>query len=519
MKAKLSQIFLVFSIVILIMTIVWLVYPSPYRVCHLVLTGMGRAKIYPAVAKFKPYKGKTMGGMALMNAVVKEQIASFTEKQEPYCYLSLGAELSGTADAFLTKGEAIVNCFNAMKLNAMLVGNIDFTFGKERLAELAKLAKFNFIASNVFNDGTKNTPDYLKSELIIETPYDLKIGVLGITPPDTPNLTSKEAVDGLDFARPEDVLKSRIESLRASGAEIVVLMTQYNKEYISAEEWLVIAKAGPDICLMLDSDMEAPVPFSKDGIILYTVSSYNQTKEIDILDLEITRKKPVEIVGLASHRIATNIAEYDEDPEMLAVVEKSTEKIRARRDTFIGNFAADYSKSYYTECPFGDLLTDVMRLETGAQIALQNSGSIQGNVSEGRFTIGDLYSILPFDNKIVTMKLKGSDILELLTISASRQRGILQTSGLEYHYVYRSKNDYHLESVTVGGEAIATDAVYLVATNNFLADGGDNYIPFTRGEDVVMGRSQREILREYIASQSSIAPIVLKLDGRIKVEE
>ena len=173
MKAKLSQIFLVFSIVILIMTIVWLVYPSPYRVCHLVLTGMGRAKIYPAVAKFKPYKGKTMGGMALMNAVVKEQIASFTEKQEPYCYLSLGAELSGTADAFLTKGEAIVNCFNAMKLNAMLVGNIDFTFGKERLAELAKLAKFNFIASNVFNDGTKNTPDYLKSELIIETPHDL----------------------------------------------------------------------------------------------------------------------------------------------------------------------------------------------------------------------------------------------------------------------------------------------------------------------------------------------------------
>ncbi len=519
MKTQGSQIFLWFAVLVLLATVGWLVWPSPYQVCHIVLTGMGRARIYPTVAKFKPYKGKTMGGSALMAAVVKEQTASFTAKAEPYCFISLGAELSGTAEGFLTKGEAIVKAFNSMKLDAMLVGNIDFSFGKERLKELAQIANFKFVASNVKNTQGGHTPDFFKDSQIINISDNIKIGLLGLTPPDTPNLAAKEAVEDLDFLAPEAVLREKVEALRQDGADIVALMTQYNKEYITAEQWLTIASAAPDICFMLDTDMETPVPFAKDGVIIYSISSYNQTKEIDILDLEIIRKKPIEIVGLASHRLGVNMAEYDEDPETNKVVEDATAGIRAMRDTYIGTFASDYAKSYYGECPFGDFLTDSMRFDTGAQIAMQNSGSIQGNVSEGRFTMGDLYSIMPFDNKIVTMKLKGADILELLNISASRQRGILQVSGMEYAYYYRSRNDYGLKYARINGEEIASETLYLVAANNFLVDGGDNYLPFQRGQEVVVGRSQREVVREQIAALSASAPVILKTDGRIVVEE
>ena len=117
------------------------------------------------------------------------------------------------------------------------------------------------------------------------------------------------------------------------------------------------------------------------------------------------------------------------------------------------------------------------------------------------------------------MKLKGSDILELLNISASRQRGILQVSGMEYAYYYRSRNDYGLKYARINGEEIASETVYLVAANNFLVDGGDNYLPFQRGQEVVVGRSQREVVREQIAALSASAPVILKTDSRIVVEE
>ena len=157
--------------------------------------------------------------------------------------------------------------------------------------------------------------------------------------------------------------------------------------------------------------------------------------------------------------------------------------------------------------------------ETGADVAFQNSGSIHNNISEGQFTNGDLYTVMPFSNNIVVMDLKGSDILELLDISASRQRGVLQVSGIEYAYSYHSRKDYKLKSAKIKGEDIVPEKVYKVATNNFLKDGGDNYIPFTRGENLSVGRSQREAVREYIASQSAIAPVELKVYGRIMVEE
>lgn len=518
MNAKLSRAFLYFSIFVLIATIGWLLYPSPYRTCHFVLTGMGRARLYPEIAKFKPYKGKTMGGAALMAAVVKEETASFTAKQEPYCFVSLGAELSGTAEAFMTRGEAVTKAFNAMKLDAMLVGNIDFSFGKERLAELAKTNKFKLLTSNVTEVVSGKTPDYFADEVIIDS-NDLKFGLIGLSPVDTPNLATKDSISGLNFDKPELILKKHVDSLRAKGADIVALLTQYNKGYISATEWQAIASAAPDICFMLDSEIEAPVPFAKDGVIVYSLSSYNQTKEIDILNVMVTKQRPVEIVGISARRLGTNHAEYDADPEISKVVDDATAAIRAKRDTFVGNFASDFFRSYYQECPIGNMVTDVMLAETGADVAFQNSGSIQNNINEGKFTLGDLYSVMPFDNKLVTMNLTGADIVELLNISSSRQRGILQVAGIEYAYEYKSRNDYKLTKAKIKGEDIIPDKTYKVATNNFLADGGDNYIPFIRGTEVEKLGSQREAVKNYIASISVTAPVILKTEGRIIIEE
>lgn len=521
MITRLEKLFLFISFFILIATVFWLLAPNDKIRYHLIITGMNRAKIHPFKAKFKPYSGKIMGGAAAMATAIKEAKASFNN--DSYDIISLGTELSGTADAFFTKGESIVKIMNALQVKTMLLSNIDFTYGCERLEELSKIASFSFLSSNITQQTTQTPPNWLKEQIIFEISNDIKMGVIGITPINTPNLTPKENIQNLVFEPPLATLKEKVDKMRAEKIQLITLLTQYSKDHLKPEEWQEITEIGPDICIMLDQELEAPSPFIKDGIIVYTISSYNQTKEIDILSIELDTKSK-KLTGLSSQRIPTNLADIDPDPAMEKVIEEATEEFIVRKNTIIGSFEADYSRSYNYECPIANFIADAIKEKTGAQIAMQNSGGIQGNISSGTFTVGDLYTMLPFDNKVVLMNLKGEDILNILKISASRQRGVIQVSGLKYSFEHKSPQDYKLLSARLSNadsteSEIVPDAIYKVAINNFLAEGGDNFIPFRNGEILSVHGSQRDILEEKIKTDAASSPLRISYEKRIITED
>jgi len=513
MKLRFGQIFLAASMLSLIVTVLWLAYPGQNRMYHIVLTGMGRGRIHPHKAKFKPYQGRKMGGAAGMATAIKDAIASFSG--EPFNVFSIGTEISGTADAYFTRGSSIIRLMNALGIEAMLPGNIEFSYGWQRLSELAEEAEFAFVSSNITEAGSGRAPAFLSPELLLNPGLGLKIAVVGITPPATPNLTARTNIAGLEFNEPDEAMRLRIEALKKAGSDLVVMLTQYSRDRITRSEWQAIASAAPDICVMLEYEIEAPLPFKKDGIVVTTVSGYNQTKEIDILDLELT-PPPVKIVRIAGQRIPVDHAEIIPDPEVSAIAEQLTRQTQAQRDVLIGSFAEDYSKSYNFECPVGNMITDAMRAETGCDIAIQNSGGIQNSIQAGDFTLGDLFSVMPFDNQMVQMDLTGADLLDLLRISATRQRGVLQVSGMSYSFVAAGSE---VKQVRVGDSDLEPDKTYSVATNNFLADGGDNFSGFQKGSNLRFGRQQRDVVRDYIVARSASGPVRLQTEGRIVVEE
>lgn len=516
MNTVFSRIFLALSVVLVILVSAWLLAPSGSGRYHLVLTGVGKGRIHPYRAKFEPYRGKKMGGAAGVATVIKETVASFSG--EPFNIVSIGSEISGTADAYFTRGSAVIAALNGVGIELMLIGNIEFTFGQERLRELKKEADFVFLSSNVSESGTGQTPDYISPEVILYPGGGLRIGVVGLTPPSTPDLTSKGNVSGLEFALPGSDLKTRIDALRKAGVDLVVLLTLYDRSRISSEEWSAIAQAHPDICVLLDYEIEEPPAITRDGVVIKTVSGYNQSKEIDVLDLEISGR-PAKILSFSGRRLAVNHAEIDPDPKMVQVVEAATRKVQLQKKERIADFSADYQREYSTECPIGNMITDAMRHETGTEIAMQNSGGIQSDISSGEFTLGDLFNVLPFDNQVVTIDLSGSDLLELLTQSASRRRGILQVSGLTYSYANRSNDDYELKEALIDNESIIATRTYSVSTNSFLSDGGDNFLAFRNGRNLKYGRQQRDVVNDYLKMLGRQGEITLPATGRIRVEQ
>lgn len=517
MKAFIEKTFILFAVLILIVTIYFFLLPDSEKNLHIMLTGMNRAKFYPTQAKFKPYSGKFMGGYAALASAIEDTIKNFNDEQ--YIFLSLGTELSGSADAFFTKGEAVVKILNQLKINAMLLSNIDFSYGWKQLKNLKEKANFSFIGTNIRNKADMSVPEWLSDGIILKTNGRLKIGVLGISPINTPNLTPSENIEGLTFEKPTKLLKNKTEYLRKTGADIIILLTQYNRDYLTNEEWADISDSKPDVCIILDQDLEPSIPFTRDGILVYSISSYNQTKELDVLNLKF-ELHPIKITGVSSKRIPIDLADISPNKEIESSINEATSEFRALRNTVIGNFDKDYAKCYMEECPIGNMITDAIKLETGAQIVLQNSGGIQNSIDGGEFTIGNLYSILPFSNKIKIIKLKGKDLLEALNVAASRQRGVLQVSGLNYTFQYNNPSDYTLLSAKLEDNTqIEPDKEYLTAINNFLYEGGDNFTSFTNGKLISEGRNLREIVSDYIKSQSSNGPIKLETYKRIIIEE
>jgi len=223
------------------------------------------------------------------------------------------------------------------------------------------------------------------------------------------------------------------------------------------------------------------------------------------------------------------------DAEVVQIVQSYEDRVHSIagrvvgyvKRTLTGNWRAARSAS--CETPLGDVIADAMRAASGAEIAFMNSGGIRADLvakHEGRpafaVTYGDLFEVQPFGDTLVTMKLRGAQILALLEAQfGSRQEPrILQVStGFSYLYAY---DRAHLRAVVselrLNGGPIDLAKSYIVTVPSFLAAGGDNFAVLKLGEDPHGGPIDVDVLASYLGKWSSAtapldAPRGRRIDG------
>jgi 5'-nucleotidase len=223
-------------------------------------------------------------------------------------------------------------------------------------------------------------------------------------------------------------------------------------------------------------------------------------------------------------------ASVEPDPEIEARVAELAGPIEELKSTPVAQVAAaidgSREKCRSGECEMGNLVADAVlsRLEDqGFEIAILNGGGLRASIGEGLATVGDVLTVLPFQNTIATMKLSGADIVASLEAGVSGiedgQGKFPQVAGLRFSFDKSvAPNEGRIQSVEVreNGEwvPIDEDKIYPVATNDFMRKGGDGYALFASNaqDPYDYGPGLEDALAEYLAENEPYTP---KLEGRI----
>ena len=166
-----------------------------------------------------------------------------------------------------------------------------------------------------------------------------------------------------------------------------------------------------------------------------------------------------------------------------------------------------------------------MREGVRAEIGLTNGGGIRAKkiYDPGTKIIRrDILSELPFGNVVVKLELTGSQIWEALEngVSQVEQNSgrFPQVSGMSFTYNPKAKAGSRINSVKVGNSPLGKGRTYTIATNDFLAKGGDGYTVFKQGKVIIDASSAKlmaSMVMDYIKSKGTISP---KIEGRITAQ-
>jgi len=401
-----------------------------------------------------------LGGIAYLAG-----IAERLRPEKPTLLLAAGDMLQGHNWANLTRGKGVVELMNAMKFDAMVVGNHEFDFGQEVLKKRLAEARFPVLGANVV--GLPALRPY-----VVKTVGGLRVAVIGVVTPDTPVTTHPHNVAGLKFLPPEDTVRRFLKELREEADLFVVLSHQG----LPADRLLAEKVPGIDVIVGGHSHTKIDTPVVVGNTII--VQAWEHAKALGVLDLIVQDGKVVWFNGYLKE---IKPAFWTADRQVSKIVARYVREADARLRQVVGETLVDLDGDHVRqrETNLGDLVADVLKEAAGADLALINGGSIRAGISRGKVRLKELYDALPFDNYVVALRLTGQEVRQALEhgVSGLEENAgrFPQVSGLTFTYSRSAEAGDRVREVTIRGRPLDPQGHYLVATNDFLAAGGDGY--------------------------------------------
>ncbi|MCB1351368.1 MAG: 5'-nucleotidase C-terminal domain-containing protein [Rhodobacteraceae bacterium] len=472
-------------------------------------------------------EGACFGGAARLYTAIHSLRDDLKAAGENVIVLNAGDNFQGSLFFTTYSGKAELEFMNAIGLDAMVLGNHEFDLGPGPLGDFIEGAEFPVIFGNVDASADKQLGPLDHDPLLLEV-GDETIAILGALTTDTPQISSPGPT--VSFADTAAYLGAAARNLEEQGVDKIIVLSHVGAV---ADHRLAETVAGIDAIVgghshtLYANDLDgAAYPYpdmvaGPDGAGVPIVQAGAYSKYLGHLVLEFDAEGNVISATGAPVLLDASVLP---DPDMLKRIKSMGAPIKELKARVVAEVAGDIDGSRETcragECAMGDLVADAMldRVKgQGVTIAIQNGGGLRASIGAGKVTMGDVLTVLPFQNTLSTFNLSGAGIVAALENGVSQveeEAGRFpQVAGLRFTWdadIAPMEGRVTEVMVQEGGAwvPINPDKVYSVATNNFMRSGGDGYVVFRdEGRNAYdYGPGLEDVLADYLQKHPGYAP-------------
>jgi 5'-nucleotidase len=473
----------------------------------------------------------TTGGAEYLATYVKNQEANY-----PNTIFVSGGDLIGASPLLsgLFHDEPTIEAFNLMGMDFATLGNHEFDEG---VAELQRMqdggchpvdgcqdgdpfygAEFKFLSANVIRTSNGHT---LFSAYKVRTFASARVAFIGVALESTPGIVTASGTEGVEFEAEAEVINATVAELKADGIKAIVVIVHDGTNACSNPGGdNLINQTDPEVDVFIMGHSHSQYNCVVNNRIVSQAGSSGQYLTDTVLTID---RETGDVVAKQSSNIRVVKANVAKDPAITDLLNKYKAVADPIANRVIGSITEDLTRNSNAagESALGDVIADAMLENTapaasgGAVVAFMNPGGIRANFvysqisggeQPGQVTYGEAFTVQPFSNNMVTMSMTGDQLKRLLEQQYQGCTRLQPSNGFTYTIHSTAPVGSKISDIAINGTPVVPTNVYRVATNNFLADGGDGCTIFKEGTERLAGMIDLDALVVYFQMHSPVPP-------------
>lgn len=450
----------------------------------------------------------------------------------------------------------MATAMNHMRYDAAALGNHEFNYGIDTLRKFEQQCHFPLLGANALDAKTLRPAfaPYTVKKIRVPGAPDIKVGILGLTNPgialwDKDNVSGKMVFPGL-----VEQAKKYVPRLRALGCDVVFLTdhsgldgsSSYGDElpYVENASNLVAEQVpGIDAILVGHTHVEIPsytVKNEETGEDVLLSEPYCWGYRLSVFDFELELVRGQwKITSKTAQTLNPNTV--DEDPEIKKLLEADHELVVKYVNTAVGTCTEDLSaaESCWKDVPIMDFIQQVQMDSVKAGLSTADAAlplisvaapfSRTADIPKGSVTIKDIAGLYIYDNTLYGKKLTGAQLKDYLEYAAKYYHQVPAgtkvdtatltnansfwdymydvAAGVSYDIDIAQAEGSRIKNLTYNGTAVTDDQVFVVAVNNYRANGGSGYPHIAAAETVYSATDQvRDLMIAYVTAKGALDP-------------
>ena len=503
----------------------------------LMITSMAETNNHPSIAA---------GGYPYLASLLKQR-----RLEAPNNILVGAGDLIGASPigSAILNDEPVIEALNALDLSVTALGNHELDHGAQKFKDKLEGkcpqtgcafpgftgAKFDYIAANVIN--RSDARPWLKPYVIRQV-AGVNIAFIGAVTIDTANIVSADGIKNLRFEDEALAINRYIPEIKQQGvAAIVVLIHEggnhrgaandpsYACEGLQGRIIEINKKLDPAINLVISGHTHQAYTCKHEGRLVVQAKNYGAylTETTLLID-----KKNNQVITANAHNHLVDQSTLPIDPHAQQLNDKVMRLTTTLRSRPIAKLVAPLTRQSNNtnfDSTLGNVVADAQlhfaKQSGNADIAFMNTGGIRNDLPSGtqaspiEITFGDLYAVQPFRNQVISMKLTGAQILQLLqeqwqARKADDPKKLYVSQGFTYQWNPKAEINSRISALHLNGNPIDMKRYYTIVTNSFLADGGDGFSIFKEGQQRQILGQDIEALELYITNFSDTLHLTQK---------